>query len=63
MNTTTVPTGLTQAEANREIDSGTTAALMTADGKATDRLENLSHAAQKSTLLIRKHSALHHFMQ
>jgi hypothetical protein len=42
MNTTTVPTGLNQAEADRELDSGTTAALTTADGKATDRLENLS---------------------
>jgi len=52
MNTTTVPTGLNQAEADRELDSGTTAALMTADGKATDRLENLSlvHQARMTQL-------------
>jgi len=52
MNTTTVPTGLNQAEADRELDSGTTAALMTADGKAMDRLENLSlvHQARMTQL-------------
>jgi hypothetical protein len=52
MNTTTVPPGLNQAEADRELDSGTMAGLTTADGIAADRLEHLSlvHQARISQL-------------
>jgi hypothetical protein len=52
MNTTTVPPGLNQATADRELDSGTTAALNAADSTAADRLEHLSlvHQARISQL-------------
>jgi hypothetical protein len=46
MNSTTVPTGLTQAVAENEIASVSTSALTAADATSADRLDNLSLVQQ-----------------
>jgi hypothetical protein len=46
MNSTTVPTGLTQAVAENEIASVSTSALTAADTTSADRLDNLSLVQQ-----------------